>query len=87
VSAKWVNNQIPNDPVVQSNTRGYVSFAALPHGFGTCCRTTQVRRGEGEKGRERERKERAREREREREPRDERAGEREREINNNNKSY
>eukprot|EP01112_Ceratiomyxa_fruticulosa_P006790 TRINITY_DN1767_c0_g1_i1.p1 TRINITY_DN1767_c0_g1~~TRINITY_DN1767_c0_g1_i1.p1 ORF type:complete len:249 (-),score=51.03 TRINITY_DN1767_c0_g1_i1:26-772(-) len=43
VSKKWENADIPNDPVVQSNLRGFVSFAAEESQNGTtCCRTTQL---------------------------------------------
>jgi len=41
-SAKWENLEIPNDPVVKSNLRGYVSYAAEMQGSKTCCRTTQL---------------------------------------------
>jgi len=42
ISAKWENEEIPNDPVVQSNLRGFVSFAAEMNGTKSCCRTTQL---------------------------------------------
>lgn len=42
VSAAW-NTQIPNDPVVKSNTRGYISYAAdMDSHNKACCRTTQI---------------------------------------------
>lgn len=42
VSAKW-NTQIPNDPVVKSNIRGYISYAAdMDSNNKACCRTTQI---------------------------------------------
>jgi cyclophilin family peptidyl-prolyl cis-trans isomerase len=37
------NANIDNDPVVKSNTRGYITFAAeMPTSNTTCCRTTQI---------------------------------------------
>lgn len=42
VSAYW-NSTIPNDPVVKSNTRGFISYAADTDSNGmACCRTTQI---------------------------------------------
>lgn len=42
ISADW-NTQIPNDAVVKSNTRGYISYAADQNSQGqACCRTTQI---------------------------------------------
>ena len=38
VSAAWRSNNIPDDPVVQSNTRGFVSYAMA----GPNTRTTQI---------------------------------------------
>jgi len=42
ISAKWENKDIPNDPVVQSNLRGFVSFAAEMNGSKAYGRTTQL---------------------------------------------
>jgi peptidyl-prolyl cis-trans isomerase A (cyclophilin A) len=42
ISAKW-NTQIPNDPVVKSNLRGYITYAAdMDANNKACCRTTQI---------------------------------------------
>lgn len=42
VSSRW-NTQIGNDPVLKSNTRGFISYAADQDSQGkACCRTTQI---------------------------------------------
>jgi len=41
-SAKWENKQIGNDPVVKSNIRGFISYAAEMKDNKACCRTTQL---------------------------------------------
>eukprot|EP01122_Echinamoeba_exundans_P010112 TRINITY_DN3703_c0_g1_i2.p1 TRINITY_DN3703_c0_g1~~TRINITY_DN3703_c0_g1_i2.p1 ORF type:complete len:209 (-),score=48.85 TRINITY_DN3703_c0_g1_i2:120-746(-) len=42
VNKKWENAEIPNDPVVKSNVRGWISYAAMMNGTTACCRTTQI---------------------------------------------
>jgi peptidyl-prolyl cis-trans isomerase A (cyclophilin A) len=42
ISTEW-NATIPNDPVVKSNTRGFISYAAnMDSNNKACCRTTQI---------------------------------------------
>jgi peptidyl-prolyl cis-trans isomerase A (cyclophilin A) len=43
VSGPWVNAVIPNDPVILSNVRGTISYAAVEDSSGQACnRTTQI---------------------------------------------
>jgi peptidyl-prolyl cis-trans isomerase A (cyclophilin A) len=42
ISSHW-NTEIPNDPVVKSNTRGFITYAAdMDSNNKACCRTTQI---------------------------------------------
>jgi peptidyl-prolyl cis-trans isomerase A (cyclophilin A) len=51
VSAQWEDAIIQNDPVVLSNVRGTIAFAAVQDSSGQAVnRTTQVSTGEGEGG-------------------------------------
>jgi peptidyl-prolyl cis-trans isomerase A (cyclophilin A) len=42
ITKEWEHKQIRNDPVVQSNLRGFITYAAAMKNNMACCRTTQI---------------------------------------------